>query len=143
MKQFYEAYKESPIFSTVLKELPWSHNLVIFSRCKTDEERAYYLQKTRDERYSFRELDRQINASQFERTKLGSKLSPLVRELHPGVVDAFKQKLREGMDNMREDQDDDLTQQRKNLWDKFKYNGLGLVVPPLAYLIKLATSGLD
>jgi len=43
MKQFYESYKDSPILSTLLREISWSHNLSIFSRCKTTEEREFYL----------------------------------------------------------------------------------------------------
>jgi predicted nuclease of restriction endonuclease-like (RecB) superfamily len=39
MKQFYEAYKSFPKLSTLLREISWSHNLAIFSRCKTSEER--------------------------------------------------------------------------------------------------------
>nr|WP_199082482.1 DUF1016 N-terminal domain-containing protein [Pedobacter sp. ASV19] len=35
MKQFYEAYKDFPKLSTLLREISWSHNLAIFSRCKT------------------------------------------------------------------------------------------------------------
>ncbi|WP_445736071.1 DUF1016 N-terminal domain-containing protein [Mariniflexile sp.] len=33
MKQFYEAYKNFPKLSTVLREISWSHNLAIFSSC--------------------------------------------------------------------------------------------------------------
>ena len=40
MKQFYEAYQGKEELSTLLRELPWSHNLAIFSRCKTADERA-------------------------------------------------------------------------------------------------------
>lgn len=43
MKQFYETYKDYPKLSTLLREISWSHNLAIFSRCKTAEERAFYL----------------------------------------------------------------------------------------------------
>jgi len=43
MKQFYETYKDFPKLSTVLREISWSHNLAIFSRCKTVEEREFYL----------------------------------------------------------------------------------------------------
>lgn len=39
MKQFYDTYKSFPKLSTVLREISWSHNLAIFSRCKTGEER--------------------------------------------------------------------------------------------------------
>ena len=65
MKQFYETYKDSPKLSTVLREISWSHNLAIFSRCKTIEEREFYLKLTKQENYSFRELDRQITESHF------------------------------------------------------------------------------
>ncbi len=81
MKQFYEAYKDLPKLSTVLREISWSHNLTIFSRCKAPEEREFYLLLTKKENYSFRELDRQISSSLFERTMIGnSKLSTGLRE---------------------------------------------------------------
>ena len=43
MKQFYETYKDYPKISTLLREISWSHNLAIFSRCKSSEEREFYL----------------------------------------------------------------------------------------------------
>ena len=57
MKQFYEAYKDSPKLSTQLREISWSHNLAIFSRCKNLDERAFYIKIVREEKYSFRELE--------------------------------------------------------------------------------------
>jgi predicted nuclease of restriction endonuclease-like (RecB) superfamily len=45
MKQFFETYKNHPNLSTALREISWSHNLAIFSRCKSNEERAFYLRK--------------------------------------------------------------------------------------------------
>jgi predicted nuclease of restriction endonuclease-like (RecB) superfamily len=90
MKQFYETYVDDTKLSTLARELPWTHNTVIFSRCKTAEEREYYLNVVYAEKLSKRELERQIDASQFERTMLGAKLSPLVRELHPAIQTTFK-----------------------------------------------------
>lgn len=49
MKQFYETYKDFPKLSTVLREISWSHNLAIFSRCKTAEEREFYLKLAKQE----------------------------------------------------------------------------------------------
>ncbi|WP_352421476.1 DUF1016 N-terminal domain-containing protein [Proteiniphilum sp.] len=40
-----------------MREISWSHNLAIFSRCKTIEEREFYLNICKKESYSFRELD--------------------------------------------------------------------------------------
>lgn len=42
MKQFFEAYKDFPTLSMLLRQISWSHNLAIFSRCKTLEEREFY-----------------------------------------------------------------------------------------------------
>ena len=91
MKQFYETYKDFPKLSTLLREISWSHNLAIFSRCKTVEERAFYLKLAKQESYSFRELDRQISASHFERAMISkSKLSTALRESNHDLTDTFK-----------------------------------------------------
>ena len=75
----------------MLRESSWSHNLAIFSRCKTSEEREFYLKLAKQESYSFRELDRQISASLFERTMIGnSKLSTVLRETNPDITNTFK-----------------------------------------------------
>jgi predicted nuclease of restriction endonuclease-like (RecB) superfamily len=91
MKQFYENYKDFPKLSTMLREISWSHNLAIFSRCKTVEEREFYLKLAKQENYSFRELERQISASLFERTMIGnSKLSTALRESNHDLTNTFK-----------------------------------------------------
>lgn len=91
MKQFYETYKDSSKLSTLLREISWSHNLSIFSRCKTNEEREFYLKLAKQESYSFRELERQISASLFERTMFGnSKLSTALRENNHDLTNTFK-----------------------------------------------------
>jgi len=91
MKQFYETYKDFPKLSTLLREISWSHNLAIFSRCKTVEEKAFYLKLAKQENYSFRELERQISASLFERTMIGnSKLSTALRESNHDQTNTFK-----------------------------------------------------
>ena len=91
MKQFYETYQDDEKLSTLARELPWSHNLAVFSRCKTKDERAFYLNLAVKERYSFRDLDRQIDSSLYERTKFSSPiLSTVLRELHPALENVFK-----------------------------------------------------
>ncbi len=91
MKQFYEAYKDSPKLSTQLREISWSHNLAIFSRCKNLDERAFYIKIVREEKYSFRELDRQISASLYERKMIGNaKLSTDLRDVRDDLSTAFK-----------------------------------------------------
>jgi predicted nuclease of restriction endonuclease-like (RecB) superfamily len=91
MKQFYETYKEFPKLSPVVREISWTNNTLIFSRCKTIEEKEFYLKLVKQENYSKRELDRQISASLFERTLIGNtKLSTAVRENNNDLANTFK-----------------------------------------------------
>lgn len=91
MKQFYETYKDFPKLSPLVREISWTNNLLIFSRCKTIEEMEFYIKLVKQENYSKRELDRQISASFFERTMIGnSKLSPAVRESNNDLSNTFK-----------------------------------------------------
>jgi len=91
MRQFYENYKDNPKLSALTRDISWSHNLAIFSRCKTLVEKEFYLKLCKKEHYSFRELDRQISVSLFERTiGANTKLSTALRELHLDIDTSFK-----------------------------------------------------
>jgi len=91
MKQFYETYKDIPKLSPLVREINWTNNLLIFSRCKTIEEMEFYLKIVKQDNYSKRELDRQISASFFERTMMGnSKLSPVARDSNSELSNTFK-----------------------------------------------------
>ncbi len=93
MKQFYETYKDAPKLSPLLREISWSNNLAIMTRCKTIEEKEFYLRLSANEKYNFRELERQINTGVFERTMLGNqKLSTVLREFNADVANVFKDK---------------------------------------------------
>lgn len=84
MKQFYETYQGITILAALLQELSWTNNVLIFSKSKTPEEREFYLRLAVKEKYSKRELERQINSSFYERTMLSNQiLAPLVQELQP------------------------------------------------------------
>ena len=91
MMQFYETYRAAPELSPLVRELSWTHNLLILSRCKRQEEREFYLRVCRRERWGKRELERQLAGALFERTVLSpAKLSPAVTELHPDAARVFK-----------------------------------------------------
>ncbi len=91
MTQFYETYRGHPKLATLLRELPWSHNLAILSRSKRDEEREFYLRRASLERWSFRDLQRQLAGALFERTVLEpAKLSTPLTVLHPDAAAVFK-----------------------------------------------------
>ncbi len=91
MRQFYETYKDFPMLSPLVREISWTNNLLIFSRCKTIEEMEFYLKIVKQENYSKRELDRQISASFFERTMIGNtKRSTVLREINQDLTNTFK-----------------------------------------------------
>ena len=89
MKQFYEVYKENTIVSALLTQLSWTHNLMIISKTKSMEEKIFYINLSIKERYSSRELERQIDSGYFERVMI-SKVSPLVTKLPKDIVSSFK-----------------------------------------------------
>jgi predicted nuclease of restriction endonuclease-like (RecB) superfamily len=105
MKQFYETYSASQFVSpavrqlqavenqkhiivsavmrqlsdireTILAQIGWTHHLIIFTRARTAEEREFYIRACVRERYSTRELDRQISSGLFERVMLGKHQFP-------------------------------------------------------------------
>jgi predicted nuclease of restriction endonuclease-like (RecB) superfamily len=93
MRQFYETYKDLPKLSPLVREISWTNNLIILSRCQTVEEKEFYLRLSANENYSKRELERQIDSSIFERTMLGNqKLSAVLREIHPDIENVIRDK---------------------------------------------------
>ena len=91
MRQFFEAYRDQPILSSLLRELPWSSNLHILSRAKRPEEREFYLRMASRNHWQVREVARQMNAGLFERSILNPpKLSTVLRELQPLAAEFFK-----------------------------------------------------
>jgi predicted nuclease of restriction endonuclease-like (RecB) superfamily len=72
MMQFFVTYRDQPKLATLLRELSWSHNLAIMSRSRRDEEREFYLRLAARERWTFRELQRQLNGALFEQHSKGN-----------------------------------------------------------------------
>ncbi len=91
MRQFYETYQGDAIVSPLVTQLPWTHNLIILTQSKRPEEREFYLRRAIQEKWSKRELERQMDAASFERTVLEPiKVSAALRQLHPEALSAFK-----------------------------------------------------
>jgi len=91
MRQFYEAYRNQEKVSPLVRQLPWTHNLTILGQTKLPEEREFYLQFAVQEKWSKRELERQIKSALFERAVLApAKVSPSVRQKYPEALSVFK-----------------------------------------------------
>lgn len=71
------------IVSPVVTQLSWTHHLIILSACKTNEERFFYMYMAIKERWSKRELERQIASSTFERAMLANE--KMLQTKHPSL----------------------------------------------------------
>ena len=91
MRQFYETYRGDKKVAALLRQLPWTHNLLILSKSKRAEEREFYLRMATSENWSSRELERQINGALFERVVMSPvKVAAPLRQLHPDAATVFK-----------------------------------------------------
>lgn len=91
MRQFYEMYRDDEKVSPLVRQLPWTHNLIIFSQSKRPEEREFYLRMAVQEKWSKRELERQFKAALFERSVLNpAKVTPVVTQTHPAALEVFR-----------------------------------------------------
>ena len=87
----YEIYNNNQKLQPLVAELPWSHNLIIVHQTDSVKEREFYLKTCIHERWSRRELERQIKSSLYERFMLSrktDKLFPHAKEKN--VINHFK-----------------------------------------------------
>lgn len=91
MRQFYESYRGDKKVAALLRQLPWTHHLMILGRSRLPEERQFYMRMAIQERWRSRELARQIKAALFERAVLNPpKVAAALRQLHPTADAVFK-----------------------------------------------------
>jgi predicted nuclease of restriction endonuclease-like (RecB) superfamily len=91
MRQFYEAYRDDEKVAALLRQLPWTHNLIILNQSQRPEEREFYLRQAIREKWSSRELERQFKTASFERTVLSpAKVTAVLSQTHPNALSVFK-----------------------------------------------------
>ncbi|HRD74182.1 MAG TPA: DUF1016 N-terminal domain-containing protein, partial [Aquimonas sp.] len=91
MRQFYEAYAADEFVAPLVRQIPWTHHLIILSQSKQAEERGFYLRLVAQEKWSKRQLERQFKAALFERTVLTpAKASAVLSQTHPEAISVFK-----------------------------------------------------
>ena len=68
MKRFYETYRKmQPVVAELVFKVSWTNHVIILNNTASDEEKEFYLNMAIKERWSKRELNRQIDSSLFER----------------------------------------------------------------------------
>ena len=91
MRQFYEAYRGHKKVSPLVTQLPWTHHLLILSAAKPPESREFHMLAAIDQRWSKRELERQIRTGGALRSlSLDTRVSALPRQLAPTALAEFK-----------------------------------------------------
>lgn len=73
MKQFYETYKDDEFVTPLVTQISWTNHLLIMSGSKSTEERHFYMELCVKNRYSKRELERQMDSAYYERYMLSAK----------------------------------------------------------------------
>jgi predicted nuclease of restriction endonuclease-like (RecB) superfamily len=71
MKNFYETYHSSEKLAPLVREIGWSHNIIIMERCKDDLECEFYIRMTRKFGWSKNVLIHQIENRSYEKTLSG------------------------------------------------------------------------
>jgi predicted nuclease of restriction endonuclease-like (RecB) superfamily len=70
MKQFYQSYAQNTKLSPLVREIGWTHNIIILMNCKDDLEREFYIRMTRKFGWTKNVLTHQIENQSYEKTLL-------------------------------------------------------------------------
>lgn len=71
MREFYLLYRNDERVQPLVAQIGWTHNLVIFQRCKDPLEREFYIRMTRKFGWSKNVLIHQIDNQSYEKSLLG------------------------------------------------------------------------
>ncbi len=94
MRQFYNSYKDNTNLQQLVGEIAWGSNIVIFTKCKDEKQRRYYLENCIEHGWNRNVLTHHIKANLFERDDISNKTNnfkvTLKNELSELAVDIVK-----------------------------------------------------
>jgi len=67
MKGFYETYSQNEKLAPMVREIGWSHNLVILEKCKDDQEREFYINMVKKYGWTKNVLINQVEGNAYSR----------------------------------------------------------------------------
>lgn len=70
IKLFHETYAHNPKLAPLVREIGWSHNIIIMERCRDDLEREFYIRMTQKFGWTKNVLIHQIENQTYEKTLL-------------------------------------------------------------------------
>lgn len=76
MKLFYETYRNNLKLAPLVREISWSHNLVLLEKCKDDLAREFYMRMSRKFGWTKNVLIHQVENQTYEKTLLNQTNFP-------------------------------------------------------------------
>src|SRR3972149_7426365 len=68
MRSFYQAYCQNEKLAPMVREIGWSHNIIIFEKCESDLEREFYIRMTKKYGWTKNVLVLKIEGKTYENT---------------------------------------------------------------------------
>ena len=75
MRNFYLSYRKDEYLAQFVRDISWGQNILIFEKCKTPEEREYYIKHTREHGWNRNVLTHHIKTNLFQRDDNNKKLN--------------------------------------------------------------------
>jgi predicted nuclease of restriction endonuclease-like (RecB) superfamily len=73
MRNFYLSYKDDSKLAQAVREISWGQNIIIFEKCKSDDEKEYYIKNTIENSWNRNVLMHHIKTDLFNRDKTENK----------------------------------------------------------------------
>ncbi len=94
MRQFYLMYRNSLILQQAVREIPWSHNIIIMNKIKDTQEQQFYLESTAKFGWSRDILRNQINANAYKTLKIEPKTHNFQQTLSQNLAEQAQEALK-------------------------------------------------
>ena len=76
MKLFYETYCDNPKLAPMVREISWTHNLVLLEKCKDNLAREFYIRMSRKSGWTKNVLLHQVENQTYEKMLLNQTNFP-------------------------------------------------------------------
>lgn len=92
MRVFFDTYKDDAFLAPLVREIGWSHNMIIFQKCKQPLQRAFYIRMTQQYGWTKNVLMLQVENQSYEKYLLNQTNfdQNLPEALRPQAVLAVK-----------------------------------------------------
>jgi predicted nuclease of restriction endonuclease-like (RecB) superfamily len=90
MRQFYLSYNNNPNLQQLVGEISWGSNILIFSKCKNELEKEYYIKNTIENGWSRNVLLHNIKTNLFQKDTIEEKTNNFKESLPSNLSEVAK-----------------------------------------------------